>query len=145
LCAVRGQPAKRLSDGRFAGNVVRLGSKRGNRSRAAGDFLASMACVDYTSQGTGVLTQEGKHAMDFSLADALHGMPLKAGETYRCEVDGRLVELRVLAEDSGGAVGPMLNPWTEFPPPPAQFRVRARPGRLPRPDMPDIPTSGDGR
>ncbi|MDZ7620499.1 MAG: hypothetical protein U1E05_26145 [Patescibacteria group bacterium] len=79
--------------------------------------------------------------MSFSLAGALHGIPLNAGETYRCEVDGRLVEVRVLAdtEDGNTPVSPMLNPWTEFPLPAAQFRLQAKVGRLPAPDLPDIP------
>ncbi len=83
--------------------------------------------------------------MSFSLADALHGIPLDVGQTYRCEVDGRLVEVRVLADtsDQGTAATPMLNPWTEFPLPTAQFRLRAKAGRLPDPDLPDIPFNPD--
>lgn len=78
--------------------------------------------------------------MSFSLADALHGIPLNVGETYRCEVDGRLVEVRVLAdtEHDNTPAPPMLNPWTEFPLPAAQFRLQAKVGRLPAPDLPDI-------
>jgi hypothetical protein len=83
--------------------------------------------------------------MSLSLADALHGMSLEVGKTYRCEVNGHWVELRVFAEAAGteNLTGPMLDPWTEFPPPPPQFRMKAKAGKAPRPDVPHIPSSCD--
>ena len=42
--------------------------------------------------------------MSFSLADALHGIPLDVGQTYRCEVDGRLVEVRILPTPTAESV-----------------------------------------
>ncbi len=82
--------------------------------------------------------------MSLFLADALHGAPLEVGKTYRCELGGHWVELRVLAKAvEENATGPMLDPWTEFPPPPPQFRMRPKAGKVPAPDVPDIPSSCD--
>ena len=75
--------------------------------------------------------------MSVSLAEALRDVELTTGETYRCEVGGRTVELRVLSDEPEQA-GPMLEPWTEFPPPAPQFRIPARLGTLPV-DVPQIP------
>ena len=37
----------------------------------------------------------------------------------------------------------MLDPWVEFPLPPPTARVVARPGKMPLPDPPDIPSDED--
>ena len=52
--------------------------------------------------------------MSVPLGDALQNVELKIGRTYRCEVNGRWVELRVLAERPHRAE-PMFDPWVEFP------------------------------
>ena len=77
--------------------------------------------------------------MSATLSEALQDVELEAGRTYRFEVKGRWVELRVLAEEAE----PRLDPWVEFPPPAAQFRLRAKPGKLSPPDPPDIPRDGE--
>ncbi len=81
--------------------------------------------------------------MSVPLGDALQNVELKIGRTYRCEVNGRWVELRVLAERPHRAE-PMFDPWVEFPLPSSQFRIRAKAGRLPLPDIPEMPTDGNG-
>lgn len=81
--------------------------------------------------------------MSVSLADALKDFELEAGETYRCQVGGRTVELRVVSDLPENA-GPMLEPWTEFPFPEPQFRIRALHGALPL-DVPDIPQNHGDR
>jgi hypothetical protein len=75
--------------------------------------------------------------MSITLADALKDIELEAGETYRFEVGGRVVELRVLSGRHASS-DTMLEPWTEFPFPEPRFRIRARLGTLPI-DVPDIP------
>jgi hypothetical protein len=86
--------------------------------------------------------------MSVSLAEALQHVDLdfQVGRSYRCEVQGKLVELRVVdqvpANPSRIDVSDvMLDPWVELPPPQAdsQLRVRIRPdARLPV-DVPEIP------
>lgn len=79
--------------------------------------------------------------MSVTLHDALQEVDLQVGQTYRVEVKGRWVELRVLADRPSlpKAGGPTLAPWIEFPPPVPQFRLRAKTGRLALPDPPDLP------
>ena len=79
--------------------------------------------------------------MSVSLHDALQDVDLQVGETYRVEVRGRWVELRVLGDRAPlqAAEGPMLDPWVEFPPPTPQFRLRAKTGPLALPDPPHLP------
>ncbi len=84
--------------------------------------------------------------MSMPLADALAQVDLEAGRIYRCEVNGRKVEVRVL-EDAAALIRPaplaendiMLDPWIELPLPPATFNGFATPGILPF-DIPEIPT-----
>ena len=66
--------------------------------------------------------------MSVPLGDALQNVELKIGRTYRCEVNGRWVELRVLAECPDRAES-MFDPWVEFPLPTSPFRIRAKAGR----------------
>lgn len=85
--------------------------------------------------------------MSLSLVEALSQVDLEPGRTYRCQVKGRMVELRVHE-----AIPPellpapldesdiMLDAWVEFPQPTGGKRVRGKPGTLPRPDVPEIPT-----
>ncbi len=80
--------------------------------------------------------------MGVSLAEALGQVDLEAGQVYRCEVNGHRVELRVLEPDRAIEVddpGPMIEPWAELPLPAPVARVRPRLGRLPDPDIPEIP------
>jgi len=86
--------------------------------------------------------------MSLSLVEALQQVDLnfEVGQCYRCEVQGKVVEVRVLDELLAGSVGideseVMLDPWVELPPPQAdrRIRVRLRPdARLPV-DVPEIP------
>jgi hypothetical protein len=83
--------------------------------------------------------------MGLTLTEALAQVELEAGRVYRCQVNGRWVELRVL--ESGAAPmscrydesDVMLDPWVEFPLPTSTIRVRAKPGTMPLPDIPEIP------
>lgn len=83
--------------------------------------------------------------MSTTLADALQSVDLEVGRTYRCEVRGYVVELRVF-EQRAKPTAPsvpeadvMLDAWTELPSPTGGVRVKARPGKLPPPDAPEIP------
>ena len=88
--------------------------------------------------------------MSISLVDALEDVELEAGQTYRCEVRGHHVELRVLTaqalrDESTGLIESdvMLDPWCELPKPPAVGRITSRRvERLPF-DIPHIPAEGD--
>lgn len=89
--------------------------------------------------------------MSIALADALADVDLEVGQTYRCEVHGRQVELRVRAKPvTSTGLSPvtatglseedvMLDPWCELPSPKAirTHSVR-RVERLPY-DIPVIP------
>ena len=86
--------------------------------------------------------------MSISLVDALEDVPFEAGQTYRCEVRGHQVELRVLAgpastrRDVSTALSEndvMLDAWCELPRPPVIRRVSTkRVDHLPF-DIPHIP------
>jgi hypothetical protein len=86
--------------------------------------------------------------MSLSLAEALQQVDLdfEVGQRYRCEVQGKVVELRVLDQLLASSSGieesdVMLDPWVELPPPQADRRIRVqlRPeARLPV-DVPEIP------
>jgi hypothetical protein len=82
--------------------------------------------------------------MTIALADALSQLELEPGRTYRCQVKGRWVELRVLEGNPPELAKPysmtdvMLDPWVELPGPTATTIVRARVG-IPLPfDVPYI-------
>jgi hypothetical protein len=88
--------------------------------------------------------------MSVPLAEALEQVDLEAGRTYRCRVKGRVVLVRVLdvmppemfpAAPTENDV--MLDPWVELPMPVGGIRLRSRPGSLPPPDVPEIPTDED--
>jgi hypothetical protein len=83
-----------------------------------------------------------------TLKEALAQVELELGQTYHCEVNGRSVEVRV-----GISGHPdrelvireadfMLEPWAEFPDPPAAFTVIPRLASPEEflPDPPVIPT-----
>jgi hypothetical protein len=83
--------------------------------------------------------------MSVSIAEALGQVDLEAGRTYRCQVNGHWVLVRVLGPTE---VGPdsvldesdvMLDPWVEFPASTSGFVVRATFGSVPLPDPPEIP------
>ena len=79
------------------------------------------------------------------LVDALAPLNLEPGRTYRCQVNGRQVVVRV-QEDIPAAMLPaplvesdiMLDPWVELPAPEPMFEVRVTPGQLPPPDLPEM-------
>jgi hypothetical protein len=86
--------------------------------------------------------------MGLSLVEALSLVDLEPGRTYHCRVKDRMVELRVReaippellpAPLNESDIMIMLDPWVEFPPPAGGKRVRAKPGKLPLPDVPEIP------
>jgi hypothetical protein len=71
--------------------------------------------------------------MSLSLAEALQHVDLdfQVGQSCRCEVQGKLVELRVVEQVPASASrldvsDVMLDPWVELPPPHADSRIRAR-------------------
>ena len=80
--------------------------------------------------------------MATSLMEALESVELAVGQTYRCQVRGQLVEVRVLGPAADSCLEPrdvMLDAWVELPPPRPAVQLRARPGKLPPPDAPFIP------
>jgi hypothetical protein len=87
--------------------------------------------------------------MSLSLVEALGQVDLEAGRIYRCNVNGQWVELRVLRPSEVGPVSvfdesdEMLDPWVEFPQPTSGIVVRAMPGSVPLPDVPEIPIDED--
>lgn len=88
--------------------------------------------------------------MSDPLVEALAPLNLQPGRTYRCQVNGRRVVLRVL-EDIPPEMMPaplvesdiMLDPWVELPEPSGGVRLIAKPGKLPPPDIPEIPQEED--
>jgi hypothetical protein len=106
--------------------------------------------------------------MSIQLAEALQQVELETGKTYRCEIRGRWVEVRVLdlkPEPSALAESDvMLEPWVklprpapvaqgrstlgeprplrvpELPEPPGGSIVRSRPGEVELPDVPELPS-----
>jgi hypothetical protein len=86
-----------------------------------------------------------EETMSTSLAEALQGVELRRGQTYRCEVKGLLVELRVL-ETGPNSEAPalpesdiMLDAWTELPEPRPGVVGRSELGEPDLSDLPDIP------
>lgn len=86
--------------------------------------------------------------MSALLVEAVKQLNLRPGQTYRTTVNDCEVELRVLAPPRPAAVPQeasdyadqmMLEPWAEFPRPPAVGTVLAQRGPLPLPDPPIIP------
>jgi hypothetical protein len=83
--------------------------------------------------------------MTIALADALAQVELEPGKTYRCQVKGRWVELRVLDGSPAGLAKPyspaevMLDSCLELPGPTVAATVQARPGKPIPFDAPDIP------
>lgn len=85
--------------------------------------------------------------MSNPLVDALAPLNLEPGRTYRCQVNGRRIEVRVLEEAPDEMLPAplvesdiMLDPWVDLPEPEAGFYVAATLGVVPPPDAPDIPT-----
>lgn len=87
--------------------------------------------------------------MSLSLVEALGQVDLEAGRVYRCYVNGRWIELRVLEPTQVQPVSVfdesdvMLDPWVEFPRPTSKINLQAKPGKLPLPDAPEIPRDED--
>jgi hypothetical protein len=81
--------------------------------------------------------------MSLSLQEALKGVELRAGQTYRCQVNGFMVELHVTAIEPASALREediMLEPWVELPKPPPSGYVVSKlvPAKLPDPiDIPE--------
>jgi hypothetical protein len=81
-----------------------------------------------------------------SLVETLGQVDLEAGRVYRCQVKGHWVELRVLEPAEVRPVSVydesdvMLDSWVEFPQPTSGIVLHAKPGSLPLPDVPEIPT-----
>ena len=79
--------------------------------------------------------------MSLSLVEALGQVDLEAGRVYRCQVKGKLVELRVLEPGELPNVSAfdesdvMLDPWVEFPPTRGTFHrhCQVRPHAASRP------------
>ena len=92
--------------------------------------------------------------MSLTLAEALQQVDLdfQVGQSYQCEVQGKVVELRVLERLLTSSSGidesdVMLDAWVELPPPQADRRihVRLRPdARIPV-DVPAIPQDEEDR
>ncbi len=87
--------------------------------------------------------------MSVSLTEALAQVNLEAGRTYRCNVNGHWVEVRVLESarllpscrfDESDV---MLDPWVEFPLPPATLSVEGSYAPMQLPDVPEIPRDED--
>lgn len=86
--------------------------------------------------------------MSLSLVEALEQM--EPGKTYRCRFKGKVIELRMV-----DTIRPeflpaplvesdiMLDAWVELPHPASGTRVRCKPGKLPLPDVPEIPTDDE--
>ncbi len=84
--------------------------------------------------------------MDSPLAEALRHCDLQPGRTYRENVNGRIVEVRVLDDDAPTpelAAQVMLQPWVEFPFTPV-LTIQVSPGTLPLPDAPVISPAEEG-
>ena len=83
--------------------------------------------------------------MSMTLDQALLGVELESGRTYRCRVGSVRVELRVLPveEPLDLTDDTMLDPWTNLPQPQAIKRGHVRRGVLPPPDVPIIPIEDD--
>ncbi len=87
--------------------------------------------------------------MNLSLVEALGQVDLEAGRVYRCQVKGQWVEVHVLGPADLRDVSVydesdvMLDPWVEFPQPTSGIVLHAKPGSLPLPDVPEMPTDED--
>ncbi len=83
--------------------------------------------------------------MQTALSDALAQLDLKPGKTYHCQVNGRVVELRILDKSPPDLAKPyseddvMLDPWVELPGPSMSVKVIAKPGAQLPFDIPSIP------
>jgi hypothetical protein len=86
--------------------------------------------------------------MGTSLAEALNGVELEIGRTYRCRVKEFWVELRVLGPVAEFIPAPIvesdirLDAWTELPEPSGGVAVRTQWGTPDLPDVPDFPSDG---
>lgn len=89
-----------------------------------------------------------------TLTEALQSVELEPGRTYRCQVRGRTVEVRVVNEPVNGGNPPsqerlltkelceediMLDAWCELPEPKWTKTFKAQPGPRHMPDIPEIP------
>ena len=77
-----------------------------------------------------------------TLSQALIQLNLQPGQCQRVQVNGHQFEIRCIEEEdeSRFADMAMLEPWVEFPSPTPGIPVPVRPGKLPLPDPPDIPS-----
>lgn len=89
--------------------------------------------------------------MSVSLTEALLDVDLQPGRTYRCEVRGHHVELRVLGpraygDDPESAIPDadvMLEPWLELPELACRAQGVSHLASAPPPDIPAIPHDGE--
>ncbi len=83
--------------------------------------------------------------MSMTLDQALLGVELESGRTYRCRVGDVRVELRVFPaeEPFDLTADTMFDPWTELPRPQPVKRGHVRQGILPPPDVPIMPVEDD--
>lgn len=88
--------------------------------------------------------------MGVSLAEALEQVKLEPGQTYRCRVKDKWVEVRVLPAAEFPPVSPidvenyMMDPWVELPVPSGTgVLIRAKPGTQVPVDVPHIPSEED--
>lgn len=129
-----------------SGRATHLESQRRSATKIQYDPLQVNATTTITHKNAPL---RGTFAMSISLVDALEDVDLKTGQTYRCEVRGNQVEVRVLARP---AVGPrdestalpecdvMIDAWCELPRPTPIGRVKSRlVANLPI-DIPPIPS-----
>jgi hypothetical protein len=79
------------------------------------------------------------------LTDALQQLDLKPGESRRIRVNGYYMEIRRLGqgEESQFTEQVMVEPWFDFPEPPAVRLVRPISGPIDTPDPPIVPSEDD--
>ena len=88
----------------------------------------------------------GVYLMSIPLVEALRSVDLQTGRTYRCEVNGLFVELRVLEAPPRREAPPilesdiMLDAWTELPELGPGVVGRSVLGEPDPPDIPEMPS-----
>ena len=83
--------------------------------------------------------------MNEILPQILAELNLQPGQSHRVQVNGYHLEIRrPVEEELAFADMVMLEPWVELPRPEPIATLRARPGKLPLPDPPEIPQDDEG-
>jgi len=78
--------------------------------------------------------------MSVSLEEALKQVHLEIGKTYTCEVNGKIVEMRVREAPPLPEADIMLDAWVELPEPGPGVVGYSQLGEPDWPDVPEIPT-----